>query len=165
MTCLIWRTCLQLQHLQRCKVILMASNCWLAEQNLAHQPHLNNSKILLAEKYQILGQMVSSMRRKQRKLGTFSVWWDYACNMTFFFNCITDVMLFVPHAETLQQKLSLRAIHKLLKEKTNHSLSQSEVHLRYDSWNADLKDIFFHHSSIISKLDWDFCLPLFRISG
>ncbi|XP_056099131.1 vacuolar protein sorting-associated protein 37B-like [Rhinichthys klamathensis goyatoka] len=86
----------KLQHLQRCKVILMASNCWLAEQNLAHQPHLNNSKILLAEKYQILGQMVSSMQRKQRKL------------------------------ETLQQKLSLRAIHKLLKEKTNHSLSRSE---------------------------------------
>ncbi|XP_067307161.1 vacuolar protein sorting-associated protein 37B-like isoform X2 [Pseudorasbora parva] len=74
----------------------MASNCWLAEQNLAHQPHLNNSKMLLAEKYQILGQMVSSMRRKQRKL------------------------------ETLQQKLSLRAIHKLLKKKTHHSLSQSE---------------------------------------
>ncbi|KAK7171582.1 hypothetical protein R3I93_004017 [Phoxinus phoxinus] len=86
----------KLQHLQRCKVILMASNCWLAEQNLAHQPHLNNSKILLVEKYQILGQMVSSMRRKQRKL------------------------------ETLQQRLSLRAIHTLLKEKTNHSLSQSE---------------------------------------
>ncbi|XP_048017555.1 vacuolar protein sorting-associated protein 37B-like [Megalobrama amblycephala] len=86
----------KLQHLQRCKVILMASNCWLAEQNLAHQPRLNNSKILLAEKYQILGQMVSSMRRKQRRL------------------------------ETLQQKLSLRAIHKLIKEKTNQSLRQSE---------------------------------------
>lgn len=84
MTYLIWRTCLQLQHLQRCKVILMASNCWLAEQNLAHQPRLNNSKILLAEKYQILGQMVSSMRRKQRRLGKFSEWWDYACNMMFF---------------------------------------------------------------------------------
>ncbi|KAK2881255.1 hypothetical protein Q8A67_018523 [Cirrhinus molitorella] len=84
------------QHLQRCKKILMASNGWLAEQNLAHQPHLNNSKKLLAEKYQIVGQMVSSMRQKQRKM------------------------------ETSQQKLSLRAIHKHLKEKTNHSLSQSE---------------------------------------
>ncbi|XP_042595979.1 vacuolar protein sorting-associated protein 37B-like [Cyprinus carpio] len=86
----------KLQHLQRCEKILTASNCWLAEQNLAHQPHLNNSKKLLAEKYQILGQMVSSVRRKQRKL------------------------------ETLQQELSLRTIHKLLKEKTNHFLSQSE---------------------------------------
>lgn len=73
MTYLIWRTCLQLQHLQRRKKILMASNCWLAEQNLAHQPHLNNSKKLLAEKYQILGQMMSSVRRKQRKLGKFLV--------------------------------------------------------------------------------------------
>ncbi|KAI2656202.1 Vacuolar protein sorting-associated protein 37B [Labeo rohita] len=87
----------KLQHLQRCKKILMASNGWLAEQNLANQPHLNNSKKLLAEKYQILGQMVSSVRQKQRKL------------------------------ESLQQKLDLRAIHKLLKEKTNHSLSQSQT--------------------------------------
>ncbi|XP_016349114.1 vacuolar protein sorting-associated protein 37D-like [Sinocyclocheilus anshuiensis] len=86
----------KLQHLQRCKKILMASNCWLAEQNLANQPHLNNSKKLLAGKYQILGQMVSSVQHKQRKL------------------------------ETLQQKLSLRVIHKLLKKKTNHTLSQSE---------------------------------------
>lgn len=62
---------------------------------------------------------------------------------------------FVPHAETLQQKLSLRAIHKLLKEKTNHSLGQSEVHLRYDSWNADLKDFssFIYHLSFQSLIE------------
>lgn len=68
--------------------------------------------------------------------------------MAFFFQlCNWCNASFVPHAETLHQKLSLRAIHKLLKEKTNHSLSQSEVHLRYDSWNADFKDFssFIYH--------------------
>lgn len=108
MTCLIWRTCLQLQHLQRCKVILMASNCWLAEQNLANQPHLYNSKILLAEKYQILGQMVSSMRRKQRKLGRFSMWWNMLViwRFFFFFSCITDVMLLLCHMQKLYNRNS-----------------------------------------------------------
>lgn len=58
-------------------------------------------------------------------------------------------MLLVPHAETLQQKLSLRAIHKLIKEKTSQSLRQSEVHLRYDSWNADLKNLSYHFKALI----------------
>ncbi|TRY89414.1 hypothetical protein DNTS_010816, partial [Danionella cerebrum] len=82
---------------KKSKKILIASNCWLAEKNLAFQPHLTSSKRLLAEKYQTLAHIVSSMRHKEKKI------------------------------ENLQRKLNLRAIHRILKGKINLTSSQSET--------------------------------------
>lgn len=66
--------CLQSRGLQRSKIIFQASNSWLAEQNLIYQPYLAKTKLLLAEKHRDLGELVSSIRRKQRKLGKVWMW-------------------------------------------------------------------------------------------
>ncbi|KAI4887277.1 hypothetical protein NFI96_021661 [Prochilodus magdalenae] len=56
------------QDLQKQTKVKWASNRRLAEANLSYQPYLLNNKTLLAEKYQLLGQALSSLRHKQRKL-------------------------------------------------------------------------------------------------
>ncbi|XP_057207217.1 vacuolar protein sorting-associated protein 37B-like isoform X2 [Triplophysa rosa] len=83
--------------LQRSKIMLQASNSRLAEQNFIYQPYLTKTKLLLAEKHRDLGELVSSVRRRQRKL------------------------------ETLQQRFNLRVIHSSLKEKIDFSLRESKV--------------------------------------
>nr|XP_055052066.1 vacuolar protein sorting-associated protein 37D-like isoform X2 [Misgurnus anguillicaudatus] len=58
----------KLKALQRSKAVLLSSNCWLAKQNLVYKPYLTKTKLLLAEKHQELGQLVSSIQHKESKL-------------------------------------------------------------------------------------------------
>ncbi|KAL7848572.1 hypothetical protein SRHO_G00201950 [Serrasalmus rhombeus] len=90
------RSSRQVQDLQKQSEVKWASNRRLAEQNLSYQPYIKNSKTLLVEKYQLLGQAMSSLRRKHRKL------------------------------DALHGKLRLKATRQFLKQKVAHFMNESE---------------------------------------
>ncbi|XP_060744586.1 vacuolar protein sorting-associated protein 37B-like [Tachysurus vachellii] len=84
------------QELQRQKEVLCNSNRKLAQRNLSYQPYLKYKKALLAERYQLLSQLITSERHKQKK------------------------------SDRLNGHLSLKATHQLLKEKLAHLTHESE---------------------------------------
>ncbi|XP_077360984.1 vacuolar protein sorting-associated protein 37D [Festucalex cinctus] len=57
------------QELQVDREMMMASNRSLADDSLARQPHLNNSRLQLAEKYRELSNLANACWEKQSQLG------------------------------------------------------------------------------------------------
>ncbi|XP_047676860.1 vacuolar protein sorting-associated protein 37B-like [Tachysurus fulvidraco] len=106
------------QELQRQKEVLCTSNRKLAQQNLSYQPYLKYKKALLAERYQLLSQLITSERHKQKKSGK--------CESQKYRSIFTILLLILKHIDRLNGHLSLKATHQLLKEKLVHLTHESE---------------------------------------
>lgn len=56
-------------ELLRQKALSCTSNHKLPQQNLSYQPYLKYNKVLLADRFQFLGQLITLVRHKQKELG------------------------------------------------------------------------------------------------
>ncbi|XP_049323389.1 vacuolar protein sorting-associated protein 37B-like [Astyanax mexicanus] len=116
----------KLQDLWRQNEFKWAFNRRLAERNLSYQPFLKNSKLLLAEKYQLLGRVISSIRRKHRQLGKYLLRRTSIAYSSVVLNLVPPAGQAPPLGKILNGRLSLKTTQQILKQKAVQLMVESE---------------------------------------